>query len=272
MQHKMLNVGCGSYFDQRWTNIDFYSASPDVIRHDIRKGLPFPAASFGVVYHSHILEHLDRAAGLALMRECNRVLKPHGILRVVVPDLEFSCRFYLESLERVLSETTAVAREHYDWSVLNLLDQMVRTRSGGETAAFLARQEILDLDFMVDGGGGTVLKEIRNSRTQTNAQESLIRRALKHGALRRFIQKFFLRLAGKSAEHAAFRRTGEVHQWMYDQHSLRRLFNSVGLEAVQFLTPGTSSIPEWTLYGLDIRADGSVHKPHSLFAEAVKLP
>src|SRR5579871_2098668 len=131
-QLKMLNVGCGSYFDRRWTNIDIYSTSPEVIQHDITQGLPFSDRSFDVVYHSHILEHLDRESGASLMRECYRVLKPNGILRVVVPDLEFSCKLYLQSLEAVLKDETPLTQEHYEWGVLNLFDQMVRTSSGGE--------------------------------------------------------------------------------------------------------------------------------------------
>ena len=84
----MLNLGCGGRFHPEWTNIDFYSSGGAVIAHDLNLGIPFPDSSFDVVYHSHVLEHFPKAKARRFIAECVRVLKPGGILRVVVPDLE----------------------------------------------------------------------------------------------------------------------------------------------------------------------------------------
>jgi SAM-dependent methyltransferase len=57
--------------------------------------LPFKDESVEAVFTSHVLEHFPRHIGLALMKEVRRVLKPGGILRVTVPDLELVAKLYL---------------------------------------------------------------------------------------------------------------------------------------------------------------------------------
>ena len=107
-----LNVGCGLVAPSDWVNLDSSwstllgrhpllerlarrmtgirkDAWPSGIRHwDARKGLPFAAATVDGVYASHFLEHLTRWHAEAFLRESYRVLKPGGIIRLVVPDLE----------------------------------------------------------------------------------------------------------------------------------------------------------------------------------------
>lgn len=41
-----------------------------------------------VVYSSHTLEHFTRKEGLNFLKECHRVLRKKGIIRIVVPDLQ----------------------------------------------------------------------------------------------------------------------------------------------------------------------------------------
>ncbi len=76
---RLLHILPASQLDIAWT--------PDVFIHDVRKGLPFPDNSFTVIYGSHFLEHLYLREAQRLLGECCRVLKPGGVLRMVVPDL-----------------------------------------------------------------------------------------------------------------------------------------------------------------------------------------
>ena len=69
---------------------------PSTKVHDLTKGIPHPDGSVDVVYSSHMLEHLTREQGENLLKECHRVLKPGGLLRVIVPDMERLSRAYLE--------------------------------------------------------------------------------------------------------------------------------------------------------------------------------
>lgn len=63
---------------------------------DIVKGLPLPENSCKAIYCSHVIEHLAmNEIGKAL---CNiyRLLKPDGIFRMVLPDLEYFIRAYID--------------------------------------------------------------------------------------------------------------------------------------------------------------------------------
>jgi predicted SAM-dependent methyltransferase len=50
--------------------------------------LAFPDASFDYIFSEHFLHHLFFDEGLALLRECHRILRPRGVVRTVVPDAD----------------------------------------------------------------------------------------------------------------------------------------------------------------------------------------
>lgn len=70
----------------------------EVIIGDIRKRLPLAASSVDRAYCSHVLEHLALDDCRAALRETYRILKPGGIFRLVLPDLEAQTRAYLENV------------------------------------------------------------------------------------------------------------------------------------------------------------------------------
>lgn len=81
-----LDVGCGPNAHDGLINLDYlWHPSIDVC-WDIGRGLPFSDASMQGVFSEHCLEHFSRPAALALLREIRRVLKPGGVLRLIVPD------------------------------------------------------------------------------------------------------------------------------------------------------------------------------------------
>ena len=154
---KILNLGCGTRTSAAAVNIDwalplrlkssrlgrriaplivtgarrelFDSMAGELIPHDLRRGIPFPDDSADAVYHSHVLEHIDRSAVPGFLAEIRRVLRPGGVLRIVVPDLELLVRDYLGSLEAGLASAEPVA--HHDAAVHALLEQSVRRESAG---------------------------------------------------------------------------------------------------------------------------------------------
>ena len=153
----MLNLACGSRMHLDWNNVDssplarlakhgtvarlmhaMYLLSDrrferlarfdsDILLWNLTKGIPFDNSTFDVVYHSHFLEHLDVQAGDTFLGECYRVLKPSGILRVVVPDLEVRCYNYMQSLNGLSNESphTTDAVEWHEWTIRELIGQMI---------------------------------------------------------------------------------------------------------------------------------------------------
>jgi SAM-dependent methyltransferase len=270
MNLRALNLGCGERFNPEWTNLDLARTGTNVQAHDLKQGIPFPDATFDVVYHSHVLEHFDRRAALDLLVECNRVLRSGGIIRVVVPDLEQIARLYLQALENAVSGGDA-ARAQYDWMLLELYDQTVRERSGGTMLEFARKGSAEHREFMRQRLGGEVdrmLKANPGDQGSIQAKQPISFRGVV-GRLRRFALRL---VAGpeimKSYELGRFRGSGEVHHWMYDRYSLGRTLEQAGFRSPRSLGAAESSIPEWAGFHLDTEPDGLSYKPDSLYMEA----
>ncbi|QWF71565.1 methyltransferase domain-containing protein [Methylomonas paludis] len=114
-----LNLGCGPQVVDGWCNVDYSLGArlfkiplfrtinqkfklfnlnwhPEIYLHDLTKPFPWPDASVDVVYSSHTLEHLSKQQGRRFLAEAYRVLKPNGIIRIVVPDLQHDVNEYLQ--------------------------------------------------------------------------------------------------------------------------------------------------------------------------------
>lgn len=82
----LLNVGSGSRILPGFVNIDLDPAAD--LQVDVRNGLPFAHNSVDHIVSEHFIEHLSQAEGISFLRECRRVLKPGGALRIATPDLD----------------------------------------------------------------------------------------------------------------------------------------------------------------------------------------
>jgi predicted SAM-dependent methyltransferase len=76
-----------------------YPSDLDIRRCDVTKGISFDDISVDYIYTSHMLEHLRKEDTMFVFKECYRVLKQGGILRVVVPDLKLYVKEYLDTEE-----------------------------------------------------------------------------------------------------------------------------------------------------------------------------
>jgi predicted SAM-dependent methyltransferase len=100
-----LNLGSGlrPKPSPAWVNVDLANTAD--LHLDLREPLPFSDDSVTEIYSEHFLEHLhypnqDDSASweveapgrpsevMSFLRECHRVLRPGGVLDVVVPDAE----------------------------------------------------------------------------------------------------------------------------------------------------------------------------------------
>ncbi|PSB25981.1 class I SAM-dependent methyltransferase [Stenomitos frigidus] len=280
---KYLNLGCGRRFHSDWTNIDFTSTAKDVIAHDLGQSIPFPENSFDVVYHSHLLEHFSKQAAKAFIKECCRVLRPDGILRVAVPDLEQIAHSYLAALELALSGSHEGAA-NYDWILLEMYDQTARNKAGGEMLYYLHQENIPNVEYVIKRCNSEIKTIIEMGQRQRDLDsypknfKGQFRSLLKpfyyffrYPKYRRdLLLKMLLGQEFSALEIGRFRQSGEVHYWMYDRYSLSLLLRQCGLESIMQRTATESYIPNWSDWHLDTEPDGTTYKPDSLFVEAIK--
>lgn len=104
-----LHVGCGTLYKDTWINIDNNTDNNIEkldINHDLSKGLPFDDLAVDFIYNEHFIEHLSREDGLLFLKECFRVLKNGGVLRIACPDLDDIIKNYLNDTWRELDWVT----------------------------------------------------------------------------------------------------------------------------------------------------------------------
>lgn len=91
---RRLNWGCGTEPPEGWINCDIKDAPGIDISCDIREGLPLEASSLDYVVSIHALPELPYPDVEPALTELHRVLKPGGVLRLGLPDLEKAMRAY----------------------------------------------------------------------------------------------------------------------------------------------------------------------------------
>ncbi len=294
----MLNLGCGRRFHPDWTNLDLHPCDPAVKAWNVNLPLPFADQSFDAVYHSHLLEHLRPNEALSFLRECRRVLTPGGIIRIAVPNLETIAQLYLETIHDAWDGDLDAERNHR-WLVTELLDQTTRETPGGA----IAKQVIEDGDLGTLawyrlGEDGTILRQSIARHREENPKRDLEFSALFapsppallpritggersqrptwrdrvrgwiFGSWRERLIRWLLRDEYTLLQIGRFRRSGEIHHWMYDRVSLRDLLQNAGFVNARCVSADESAIGDWTSYRLDMNEDGSIRKPDSLFMEA----
>jgi predicted SAM-dependent methyltransferase len=55
---------------------------------DISKPLPFDNNSIDFIFLEHGLEHITQIEGIDFLKECYRILKINGVMRIAFPDIE----------------------------------------------------------------------------------------------------------------------------------------------------------------------------------------
>lgn len=267
-----LNFGCGNRFSADWVNIDFHSESKFVQRVNLLNAFPFPDNHFDVVYSSHVLEHFDQNQGLFLISESFRVLKPGGIIRIVVPDLEGSCREYLRILS--MDESAPDKQKLYTWIVIELLDQLVRSHRSGLMGAFKQQiTEARDADFI-----SYVISRTQSEGSQVSDNPSLSQKIKRITPTKVYTKLIYLylnavsKLIPKNIRSMVFVETaiGERHRWMYDRYGLYLLFQKIGFAEIQSLSYNESAIPNFNLYQLDCGPSGEAYKHNSIYFEGKK--
>jgi predicted SAM-dependent methyltransferase len=135
---KCINLGCGLAVTTNWVNIDgslnaLFSSLPSILypviyhytgakryysceeycdlmsnhvflHHELTNGIPYNDYLIDYIYSSHFLEHLSKNKAQELLRESFRVLKKDGVIRLVVPDLQYAISLYAEGKKEEMLE------------------------------------------------------------------------------------------------------------------------------------------------------------------------
>ena len=82
-----LHLGAEFYVLKDWFNTDLNPFQPGMYYVDATQPLPFPDGSFDFVFSEHMIEHIPFESGMRLLRECRRILRSSGVIRIATPDL-----------------------------------------------------------------------------------------------------------------------------------------------------------------------------------------
>ena len=82
-----LHLGCGLNPFEGWLNTDFYPDDPAIAHLDLTRHFPLPDNCAALVFSEHVIEHLLLSGGINMLRECFRVLRPGGRIRISTPSL-----------------------------------------------------------------------------------------------------------------------------------------------------------------------------------------
>ncbi|WP_233707863.1 class I SAM-dependent methyltransferase [Helicobacter cinaedi] len=293
---KRLNFACGSRIHPDWVNIDFSPIDKRVGKVNLLGTLPFADKSFDVAYSSHFLEHLTPQKALYILKEIKRILKPNGIVRLVVPDLENLASVYLSTLSRLVDSKVDSSMDskkrdsnwgggeqmptqeferlefEYDWLMIEMFDQMVRMQSGGVMGECFHKVAVsrdgTKADFIEQRVGERLIAP--HATAKSSLQSKITLDKLTNKILNLYLKALYF-LAPRSIRDEVFIRTsiGEWHKWAYDKFSLARLLTQAGFSDIQIMRCNHSQIPNFNAYLLDINADGSAYKGiSSLYIEA----
>jgi hypothetical protein len=117
MEGHYVQFGCGPCAPDNWQNFDAgpafwlqsrfpflksmlvkrgFPSYPKNIRYgDVIKGLPVPEKSARAIYCSHVLEHLSLNELRTTIRNVHKYLQPGGVFRLVLPDIEYIAKSYV---------------------------------------------------------------------------------------------------------------------------------------------------------------------------------
>lgn len=95
-----LQIGGGWRLLDGWLNTDI-DLVPDVMFMDATRSFPFEDNLFQFVFSEHMIEHVHYEKAVSMLRECHRVMRKGGVIRVVTPDLSSIVGLYRGNLSEI---------------------------------------------------------------------------------------------------------------------------------------------------------------------------
>tara|TARA_A100001015_G_scaffold321052_1_gene449860 strand:- start:847 stop:1668 length:822 start_codon:yes stop_codon:yes gene_type:complete len=272
---KFLNIACGNSLinSEFWTNIDFTSNDKSVKRMNVLSDLPYDNDSFDVIYTSHFLEHIPREDLSSFLKECLRLLKPGGMIRIVMPDLEFLIKEYFFQIENN-------DIEKLEFLSLLIFDQCVRNKRGGLLKKYLYDLSLSNNDSLkkyvfelVGDDSGFMSERLSESNFYKRNflrivhNPFLILDALT--IIRNYAVSFLFSRSFRK-QNISFASLGEKHMLLYDNFLISEILKKENYKNISKEEFNTTSWKDNIFKDLDEKNCAPRKGTHQIFIEAYK--
>jgi len=112
-----LHLGSNLTLVEGWLCSDIMPKNKQCIILDVTKKFPFNDNTFDYIYCEHLIEHLNLKEGMFMLKECFRVLRRNGHIRIATPDLEIILRLFSERDQHF-------GTEYIHWITDNFIPEM----------------------------------------------------------------------------------------------------------------------------------------------------
>lgn len=168
---RKLQIGSGPNLLDGWLNTDYVPTRPGQVYLDATKPFPFPDGTFDYIFSEHVLGEFTYPVGQFMLRECLRVLKPGGRIRLSTPNLE--------NILTLAGPQGAdgIRRTYVRWAVERYLPQVRQCEEAfvlnyffrGHSLVFVYTPELLTLALTTAGFAGPTFHEPGRSDDATLA-------------------------------------------------------------------------------------------------------
>jgi len=113
-----LHIGCARHHLDGWINADYKNPRDSCdIDFDATKEFPYDNESIDYIFSEHMIEHVSYFEGCYMIKECYRVLKPGGKIRISTPDLKFLIELYNEDKTDLQKNYITISHNKYDYGI-----------------------------------------------------------------------------------------------------------------------------------------------------------
>lgn len=131
-----MNVDIGGQKNRRdfkgeWVILDVQDGAD--IKHDLNSNKPIPIKDNSVdnIFCSHTLEHIEPRNIIIVLKDFYRVLKPNGKCRIIVPDVLYGIKLYLNNPKELSNNKYCMKDEHLPNTCMARLSAWFYTENKG---------------------------------------------------------------------------------------------------------------------------------------------
>lgn len=106
-----LNLGCAFTMFYGWHNIDVIDAEMFAntfrylySKHDLRNSIPYNTGVVDSIFMHHVLEHFTYDEIIKILKDCRRIIRPDGAMRIAVPNTSVLINKHIDNSLKELDE------------------------------------------------------------------------------------------------------------------------------------------------------------------------